>query len=107
MEKTTEEKIDYIYSHIKTERKFIYWRRIFKALMYLFFIAYIVYFYMYWFEKLTDKVINAVKPNISSEKIVEWLKSNSWDILEKLKKSDILKKFIKEKNIEKSTLENY
>jgi hypothetical protein len=106
MEKTTEEKIDYIYNHIKLERKFIYWKIILKTLMYLFFIAYIVYFYMYWFEKLTNKFISAVKPDISSEKIVEWLKNNSWDILDKIKKSDILKKFYKEKK-ENINLENY
>jgi len=106
MEKTTEEKIDYIYNHIRIERKFIYWRIIFKTLMYLFFIAYIVYFYLYWFEKLTNKVIEAVKPNISSEKIVEWLKNNSWDIIDKLKKSDLLKNFSKEKK-ENINLDNY
>jgi len=104
MEKTTEEKIDYIYNHIKTERKFIYWRRIFKTLMYLFFIAYIIYFYMYWFNNLVNTVIEAVKPNISSEKIVEWLKDNSWDILEQIKKSDLLKDFLKK---EKASLDNY
>ena len=106
MEKTTEEKIDYIYNHIRIERKFIYWRIIFKTLMYLFFIAYIVYFYLYWFEKLTNKVIEAVKPNISSEKLIEWLKENSWDILENIKKSDILKQFYKEKK-ENINLDNY
>lgn len=104
MEKTTEEKIDYIYNHIKTERKFIYWRRIFKTLMYLFFIAYIIYFYMYWFNNLVNTVIEAVKPNISSEKIVEWLKDNSWDIIEQIKKSDLLKDFLKK---EKASLDNY
>lgn len=106
MEKTTEEKIDYIYNHIRIERKFIYWRIIFKTLMYLFFIAYIVYFYLYWFEKLTNKVIEAVKPNISSEKLIEWLKENSWDIIDKLKKSDLLKNFSKEKK-ENINLDNY
>lgn len=106
MEKTTQEKIDYIYNHIKAERKLIYGKRIFKTFMYLFFISYIIYFYMYWFEKLTNKVIDAVKPNISSEKIVEWLKNNSWEILDKFKKSDILKKYYKNKK-ENINLENY
>ena len=101
MEKTTQEKIDYIYNHIKTERKLIYWRRIFKTLMYLFFIAYIAYFYLYWFAKLKNSIIEAVKPNINSEKIVDWLKENSWEILKKIKKSDILKKFYKKKEVEK------
>jgi len=107
MEKTTEEKIDYIYNHIKTERKFILLRRIFKFLMYLFFIAYLVYFYMFWFSKLVQKVTEAVKPNISSEKIVEWLKNNSWEVYEKIKKSDILKNLIKSKKQENINLENY
>jgi len=83
--KTTEEKIDYIYNHIKTEKKFIYGRRIFKVMMYVFFIGYIVYFYMYWFDKLKDSVIQSVKPDVSSEKIVEWLKSSWWNLLEKAK----------------------
>ena len=89
MEKTTQEKIDYIYNHIKTERKLIYWRRIFKTLMYLFFIAYIAYFYLYWFAKLKNSIIEAVKPNINSEKIVDWLKENFSEIKNKLlKKSE-------------------
>ena len=106
MEKTTEEKIDYIYNHIKTERKFIYWRRIFKFLTYLFFIAYFTYFYLYWFEKLKNSVIEAVKPNINSEEVVKWLKNNSWEILEKIKNSEILKNFYKEKK-ENINLDNY
>lgn len=106
MEKTTEEKIDYIYNHIKTERKFIYWRRFFKFLMYLFFIAYLYYFYMYGFEKLKDSIMQSVKPNINSESIVEWLKDNSWDIIENIKKSDLIKKFVNE-NKDKINLDNY
>ena len=74
MNKTTEEKIDYIYNHIKTERKFLYGRRIFKGLMFVFFMGYVYYFYMYGFEKLKNSIIESVKPEINSEKIVEWIK---------------------------------
>ena len=101
MEKTTQEKIDYIYNHIKKEEKILFWRRFSKFLMYLFFIIYLIYFYLYWFEKLKNGIIEAVKPNINSEKIVDWLKENSWEILKKIKKSDILKKFYKKKEVEK------
>jgi len=74
MKKTTEEKIDYIYEHIKKEEKTIFWRRVFKIWMYLFFILYLAYFYFFWFENLKNKIIESVKPNINSENIVEWLK---------------------------------
>lgn len=106
-EKTIEEKIDYIYNHIKKEEKILFWRRISKALMYLFFIVYLAYFYLYWFEKLKNTIIEAVKPNISSEKIVDWLKNNSSEIFEKIKKSELLKDFIKQKNKEKQENTEY
>jgi hypothetical protein len=44
-EKTTQEKIDYIYDHIIKEEKMLFWKRFSKFLMYLFFIAYLAYFY--------------------------------------------------------------
>jgi len=102
MQKTTEEKIDYIYEHIKKEEKTIFWRRVFKIWMYLFFILYLAYFYFFWFENLKNKIIESIKPNINSENIVEWLKDNSWEIIDKIKKSDILNKFYEKKKLEES-----
>lgn len=105
--KTTQEKIDYIYDHIKKEEKTIFYRRVSKILMYLFFILYLAYFYFFWFENLKNKIIESVKPNINSENIVEWLKDNSWEIIEKIKKSDILKKFYENKKVEEKKEEEY
>ena len=102
MEKTTQEKIDYIYDHIKKEEKMLFWKRFTKFLMYLFFIAYLAYFYFIWFEKLKNTIIDSVKPNINSDKLVEWLKNNSWEIFEKLKKYEILKKFYEKKKAEEN-----
>ena len=102
MEKNTQEKIDYIYNHIRKEKKMLFWKRFTKFLMYLFFISYLVYFYFIWFEKLKNSIIEAIKPNINSEKIVEWLKDNSWEIIEKFKKSEILKKFYKKKKVDEN-----
>jgi len=102
--KTQEEKIDYIYNHIKIEKNFIYGRRIFKMIMYVFFIGYITYFYMYGFEKLKNSIIKSVKPDVSWEKIVEWLKSSWWNLLEKAKELYNKKSEIKNKD---DILESY
>ncbi len=83
--KTTEEKIDYIYNHIKTEEKFLYWRRIFKIVIYGVIFWYMYYFYAYWFNNLKNSIIKSMKPDISTESVVEWLKNSSDSILEKAK----------------------
>jgi len=75
--KTTEEKIDYIYNHIKTERKFLYWRRIFKFLLYAWILGYMYYFIMFGFNNLVDRVVESMKPDISTESLIDWVK-NSW-----------------------------
>ena len=79
-ELTTQEKIDYIYDHIKTEKRLTYWRIFFKIVMYICIIGYMYYFYAYWFTKLVDKVTDSLTPTISSEWIVDSVK-NSWNSL--------------------------
>jgi ATP-dependent Lon protease len=66
----------------------LFWKRFSKFLMYLFFIAYLAYFYFIWFDELKNKIIKAVKPNISSEKVVEWLKEKFKNIKNNLYKKD-------------------
>jgi predicted PurR-regulated permease PerM len=89
MEKTTQEKIDYIYNYIKREEKILLMRRLSKFFIYFIIMWYLVYFYLYWFEKLKNSIIKSIKPNINSENIIEWLKKNSSEIIEKFKKSNM------------------
>jgi len=84
---SAQEKIDYIYNHIKKEEKRLLFKRIYKFLVYLFFIWYILYFYLYWFEKLKNSIIQSIKPSINSDKIINWLEKNSWKIIEKIKQN--------------------
>jgi hypothetical protein len=62
---TTEEKIDYIFKTLhKQERRHLF-NTISKRLFRLFLIWYMVYFYLYWFELLIDRVNETIKENLN------------------------------------------
>ena len=58
--------------------------------MYACIIWYMYYFVMFGFSKLVDRVVEWMKPDISTESIVDWVKNTwtnllNWDTLNNLK----------------------
>ncbi len=94
--KTTEEKIDYIYNHIRLERRMAFAKGLFKTIFYVGMIAYLAYFYLYGFEKLKSSIIEAVKPKISTEKVVKWIATGWSDLFDKA--ANIIKQKIMNKD---------
>jgi len=85
MEKTTDEKIDYIYNNIKSEKRKWLFHLIIKIIIYWTIIGYCIYFYYWGFEKMKQDFVESIKPNINSEEVIDWLKKKSWDVIDKIK----------------------
>lgn len=82
---TQEEKIDYIYKTLKRQRRYEWARFTWKILLYAAVIGYGFYFYYIGFAKLKAEIIEWLKPDISSESIINWLRDSSWSLLDKAK----------------------
>lgn len=61
---STEEKIDFIYNELKKEKSHRTTRVVVKILFYMGIIAYGLYFYFIWFDKLVENLVEKVTPNL-------------------------------------------
>lgn len=75
-ELTTQEKIDYIYDSLRKQEKKERIKNIFKWWFRVFIIIYMLYFYLFWYEILINKIKQSIKININSENIVDTIKNN-------------------------------
>lgn len=74
-ELTTQEKIDYIYDSLKKQEKREKIKNIFKWWFRVFIIIYMLYFYLFWYEILINKIKQSIKININSENFIDELKN--------------------------------
>ncbi|NVP17387.1 hypothetical protein HUU51_01590 [Candidatus Gracilibacteria bacterium] len=74
-ELTTQEKIDYIYDSIKKQEKKEKIKNIFKWGFRVFIIIYMLYFYLFGYEILINKIKQSIKININSENFIDELKN--------------------------------
>lgn len=74
-ELTTQEKIDYIYDSLRKQEKKERIKNIFKWWFRVFIIIYMLYFYLFWYEILINKIKQSIKININSENFIDELKN--------------------------------